>query len=365
MSVGFAAISTAQIPDLLTAFDAGGRSMGMGSSLGLTGSDTRSTLQNPASLGYVSQPVLSIAFRNLGESRTQLRNDFNDPDFRTNGQSGNRAMTHLGYATPSGNGVLGFSYQVMGYVRDFKFGTGLRDGNVYRNNYRETTRAKTDAFTVSFARSNAAKTNNFGVGVVVAAHNTRNRQAYNVGTTPQDPGTPVTPVENSGSLYGVGITAGMQFQPGNNPNALIGISAQSPISLSGSSEISDYYNRIPGRLSAGIAQRTTTGRASDFLLLGAQLDYYFGGSSSGVLERDNQFVIGTGAEYHYKFRNAYIPLRAGFRAIGKGGDGFSGLTGLTFGLGYHPIGSDYGVDIDFSSLSTGGMDMSLSLTYKF
>ncbi|MGE0001848.1 MAG: hypothetical protein AB7T05_07245, partial [Fimbriimonadaceae bacterium] len=43
----------AQIPDLLNALDAGGRSMGAGGATGVTDANTLSTYHNPAGLAFV------------------------------------------------------------------------------------------------------------------------------------------------------------------------------------------------------------------------------------------------------------------------------------------------------------------------
>lgn len=360
----------AQVPDLLTAFDAGGRSLGMGSSIGVTSTGPQTAITNPAALGYMTAPQFSVTMRNLTRSRTTLRRNFVDPDIDTEGKSGRRSVTQLGYATPIGRGgTLGFNYSVGGYIDDFKTGTNLVDGGLIYRNYQEILRAKTDYFTVSWGRANSDSSRSIGIGVTFAAHNTRNLQAYQVfdnNGTPNDTNDDTfisnQQVNNSGDRYGVGLVAGVQWNVGNDTT--MGASIRTPITLSGDEEVEDYYTRIPGRVSLGAARRLNVGREEDFALIAAQADYFFG-SSGRLLDRDNQFVFGIGGEYHYRMRGARIPFRFGVRSIGKGGDGFKQFSSLTFGLGYNPDGSNYSFDLDFGSNSTGGMDMSLGFSYRF
>lgn len=110
----------------------------------------------------------------------------------------------------------------------------------------------------------------------------------------------------------------------------------------------------------------TAKRSDDFILLGGQLDWYFGGSNTALVNRDSsQIGLGVGAEYNYRLRGAYVPIRMGFRNIGKGGDGFSSFSAFTFGFGYNPDQQNFGIDVDFGSNSRGGTDMSLMMSYRF
>ncbi len=369
----FASQGMSQIPDLLTAFDAGGRSLGMGSSIGASGTGPNAAINNPAGLGYATSKELSLTFKNLSESTTTISRNFVNPDYSTDGQSGGRSLTQVGFSTPlnRGRGVIGLNYSVGGFISDNRTGTNLIDGDTIIKNFNEQLRAKTDFFTLGYGRATSDYRSSFGIGVVFASHSTRNLQAYQLfdnNGSPNNFGDDVflsnQSLDNSGQMSGIGLVAGLQFNPDGNTS--IGVSARSPISLNGSSEVEDYYSRIPGRLSVGAAKRLSRGGSSqDFLLVGGQVDLFFGGSD-GILNRDDsQLAFGAGAEYNYRLRNAYIPVRIGFRTIGKGGDGFQRANAFTYGLGYNPDKSDLSFGLDFGNNSQGGTDMSLSLSFRF
>lgn len=358
----------AQIPDLITAFDAGGRSLGMGGALGTAGSSTRATLDNPAGIAYSSASTVGLTFRNLSESRTTISGNFRDQDFRTDGKSGNRSLTHAGITMPMGKlGVLGIAYTVGGFIRDTRVGDNLQDGELTVRNYLEITRAKTDFLTISLARARADYTSAWGIGLVIANHNTRNFQTYRLFRSDGSEVSTGGPLDNRGNSNGIGVVVGMQMTPANNPNQSFGVSLRSPISLTGGDETAGYYRRIPAKASAGYVQRMSNSRRSqDYMLFGLQGDAYFGGQSDKVLSRDKmQVVVGTGLEYHLRQGSAFIPIRLGYRTMSRGGDGFTPVSGISFGLGYKPDNADYFFDLDFASSSNGGMDMSLSLSYRF
>ena len=373
ITLGIVPLATAQVPDLLTAFDAGGRSLGLGSSIGATSSHPSAAINNPAGLGYASKPVFSMTFRNLTGSTSKWSRNYINPDISTDGTSGNRSLTEMRYARPMGhNAAIGFSFTTIGYIKDQISGTGLVDGSTILNNYQEELRLKTDLFAMSWGKSSSDYTSSFGVGLLVALHNTRDLQQYQLfdnGGTPSDTGDDTflsnQQLNNSGQRIGFGAVVGLQFNP--SADFSYGISVRSPIQLTGGDEVADYYGRIPGKASFGVAKRLNKGaKSSDFMVLGGQLDWFFGGESNKIVSRDaSQLVVGVGAEYNYRFRDAYIPLRVGFRNVGKGGSGFQSVSALTFGLGYNPDQQNFGLDFDFGSNSRGGTDMSLSLVYRF
>ncbi len=363
----------AQIPDLLAAFDAGGRSLGLGSSIGATSSNPNSAINNPAGLGYANRPTFSITFRNLTESRSVWSRSFVNPDVTTDSVSGNRSLSQVGFTRPLGNNSsIGLNYSIGGFIKDQITGTNLVDGETILRNYQEEIRAKSDLFTLAWGKASADYRQSFGVGLVLATHNTRNLQQYQLfdnNGTPTDLNDDTflsnESLNNSGQRIGFGAVAGLQFNP--SADTTFGVSVRTPIQLSGGTEVSDYYGRIPGKASAGLAKRLNKGlKSSDFIIVGAQADFFFGGDEDDILSRDSsQLAFGFGAEYNYRFRDAYIPLRIGFRNVGKGGAGFQSTSALTFGLGYNPDAGSFGFDLDFGSNSRGGTDMSLSLSYRF
>ncbi len=363
-----APMSQAQIPDLVTAMDAGGRSMGMGGALDSSSTSTQSGLNNPAGLAYISQPTLNLGLRSLRESRTVITNNFNDPDLRTRGLSGNKALSHLGYAIPAGkHRTLAFTYTLGGFIKDTRTGTNLADGVLTVRDYVENLRSKTDYFTISLGQSNESMTRSFGYGLVMASQNIRNQQSYRIFRADNTEVGSGVVVDNAGQSFGLGLVVGMQMSPGGNPDQVIGASIRTPISLQGGTETKSYLGRLPGKASLSFAQRTSNpGRASDFILLGLQGDLYFGGEENKVISRKaTQLVLGAGIEYNYRLGNsAYLPIRFGFKSIGKGGTGYSSTSGITFGLGFLPDKGNYGFNLDFGTSSVGGGDSSLELTYR-
>ncbi|MBS1723051.1 MAG: hypothetical protein JSS66_08890 [Armatimonadetes bacterium] len=357
------AFASAQVPDLMNALDAGGRAMGIGGSTQATDSNTLSTYYNPAGLGYISDTTFSFAARNLPQSDNTISGNFASPDFSTSRESGPRRITHVGFATPMRGGVLGLSYTMGGYMKDFRSGQNLTDGGVIIQNYLETFGAQTDFFTLAWGKQMGQT--NWGFGVVVANQYISDVGSYEMfDSENQFIGT--TRIDNSGNTYGVGGIVGVQFSPSRDGKSQVGISVRTPISLSNNTSTSPYLNKVPGRASIGLASRTDPLRGGkDFIVYGAQLDYFFGSDKNGIFNRKDTLSGGIGFEYNYHRGNARIPIRAGYAFIPKGGDMFIERNTFTFGLGYRPDNSNLAVDVNFGLPSGGGTyDMGLSLTYK-
>ena len=349
--------ANAQIPDLINALDAGGRAMGLGGSTYLTDATTFSALSNPAGLGYIRKGTYSAAYRNMPESRTTISGDFNDPTFDTKLESGAFGLSHIGYALPIGHGTLGITYTRSGFIRDERTGNNLSDGALTVENYVEVFRAQTDMFTISYGATSGGSTN-YGLGIVVANQYVLNRQNYDL----FNGGTPVGSVsaDNSSTGLGLGVVAGMMVSPSTHSS--FGVSAQSPIDLSGNAETQGYYDRIPGRLSAGYAVRND-GRNGEYLLYGMQANWYFGGQENKVFSRKDYATYSAGLEYSMNRWNARIPLRLGYSVVPSGGSGFISRDAITFGIGYKPNGSDFALDLSFARPVDGNaLDMALSIT---
>jgi hypothetical protein len=369
--VGSAALSVssvAQVPDLLTAFDAGGRALGMGSSVNATSADTLSTYYNPAGLGYLNQNQFGAAYRNLPRSHTALSGDFSDPRLDSTGTRGKNALTHLGFAFPlrgGANGTIGVSYTVGGYMDDTRTGNGLPSGNLTVQNYREEAEAKSDFYTLSWGKANSSQTMAWGLGVqFVQQHISDNVTGRLVDQNNQT--VSLLDSRSDETANGVGIIAGVQFVPKSNPNVSFGLSYRSEINLQNNPDTAGLYDKIPARLIGGVAMRQDGLRGGrDFIVWGAQVQHFFAGGSSPLFDRDPQTTIGVGLEYNYQSANYRIPVRLGYNVIPKGGSGFGSRDGFTFGVGYRPLDSRFGIDLNFVSPQRGGYDMALSVNYKF
>lgn len=370
LGVAAGAWAPAQVPDLVSALDAGGRAMGMGGGIYTAGADTFSSYNNPAGLGYISDVTLGVSLRNLPEADSELTRDFRRPQVETTARSGSRAITHAGIAYPFKNrsgrttGTLGIAYTTGGFIRDLRFGTNLQDGDLQVRDYAELNKLKTDFFTVSYGT--AGSDFSWGLGFVFATANVENRQVYSIFDADNQNRGNVN-VDNRDTATGIGGIVGFQFVP-RGSNVSVGLSYRSPIELQSNESTSGYFDRIPGRVSGGLAVRSGGLRGgNDFVIFGVQADGYIGGQSDAILSRKDQWVFGGGMEYNLNFANALIPFRIGFNAVGKGGDQwFTERNTFTFGVGYRPYGATVGFDLNFAvSGEGGGTDMGLNLTYRF
>lgn len=357
--------SQAQIPDMLSSFDAGGRALGMGSSIGASGADTFSALNNPAGLAYVENRQFSIGIRNFPQSGTSVNSSFVNPVLDTKGEVGPYGFSHLGVVLPLKRGAVGFSYTVGGYIRDAKTGNGnlIVNANTSVQGYTELIKAKTDYYTVSYGWSNSDQSFALGAGLVVATHYILNRQSYNLVSGGQT--IPNPPVNVSGQGTGVGAVVGAQFIPKGSSNVSIGVSVRTPIDLTGNSKTAAYYDKIPGKISAGFAVRRDGARAGDYIVYSAQADASFRNYRSQSLQRKRTVNFGAGVEYSLTRGTARIPIRLGFSVVPKAGDPFKDRNALTFGVGYRPFNSNMSIDLNFASTGTGGLDSSLLLNYRF
>lgn len=364
---GMAALSMSafsQVPDLLNALDAGGRAMGVGSSLYGTSADTLSGFYNPAGLGYINQGQVGLAYRNLPKSKTKARDEFGDLEFDSTGTRGNNTISHIGLAYPLNEGkrgTIGVSYNIGGFIDDSRTNNGVLVGGNPVNFYREDIKAQSDYFTVAYGKANASQNFSWGAGLQFV------RQRISDRIQLVDSGNNVlldSDVDETGS--GVGLILGAQFIPKNNPNVSFGISYRSEIDLNGNSDTKSLYDKIPARLLGGVAYRQDGMRGGrDFIVYGLQIQHFFAGKNSQVFDRNAQSTVGFGLEYSYQTQGFRIPLRIGYNVVPGGGDDFGSRNGFTFGFGYRPNDSRFGVDFNFVSPEKGGYDLGISLNYRF
>lgn len=363
MSV-IAASSMAQVPDLLNALDAGGRAMGAGGSLHATGADTLSSYYNPAGLGYMSQGQVGLAYRNLPTSKTKASDEFGDLDLDSTGQRGSNAISHVGLTLPLNEGrrgTIGVSYTIGGFIEDSRTNNGVLVGGNPVNAYTEKLKAKSEYFTVAYGKASASQNFSWGVGLQFVRQQIANEVLL------VDGGNNVlldADLDETGT--GVGVIAGFQFIPKGNPNVSFGLSYRSEINLSGNSDTSSLYDKIPARLLGGVAFRQDGMRGGrDFIVYGLQIQHFFAGESSQIFDRSAQSTVGFGLEYNYQTQGFRIPIRLGYNVIPSGGDSFGSRNGFAFGLGYRPNNNQFGIDFNFVSPENGGYDMGISLNYRF
>lgn len=349
----------AQAPEILSALDAGTRALGMGGATGATDVTPHAALSNPAGLGYITEPTLSVSIRSLPSSESRLSGDLADPSYSTERRYGRVAFSHLGYATPLGKGTFGLSYSVGGYQLEDSSAGVLNLSNGQRAvGYRGFTKAQTDLFTLAYGQ--ATDRSSFGFGFVVANQHLNNREEYGVFTGNNQTGA--VSRQALGTAQGIGLIAGWQAAAGEN--GMIGASVRTPISLKGDDEVTDLYGRIPGRASLGYAGKRLI-RSEDYLTYALQLDYHFGGEKSGKFAREDKIGYGLGVEYSFITGGSRFPVRLGWQRLEALGMGFSNREGFSYGLGWRPENGRFGLDLNFFKDNSGGpADAALGITYR-
>ncbi len=362
----------AQVPDLLNSFDPGGRGMGVGGGIAAAGSDTQSTLNNPAGLAHVTQRSVSVTLRNKPQSRTTATSTFRNPVLDTKGEVGPIGIAHIGYVMPVGSpeaprGGIGISYTTVGYVRDQRVGNGglILDATSSVTDYQELLKGQTDMFAVGYGWGNGDKSLTFGASLLLASHYTLNRQTYSISTGGGQP-IPNPPLDLSGTGTGIGGVVGVQLIPRSNPNLSFGASVRTPINLSGNGTTAAYYDDIPGKISLGVAYRKDGYRGGqDYAVFGLQADAFFKNERGQAFSRKRAVSVGGGVEYNMLRGNARIPVRLGFQAVPAAGAGFKERNAFTFGVGYRPFNRPFSLDLNFASPSGGGgFDTALHLNFK-
>lgn len=354
----------AQVPDMVAAFDAGSRSMALGSSDHITGADTLSGYYNPAGLGYLSRPQLGLTIRNFPESVTTVTGDLipqGSERLSSKGSSGPNGLGHLGFVTPlsadGSRGTIGVALTAAGQLRDFRVaGQGLTEGGNNADNYQQLLKNKTDIVSLAYGRAINDGGLSWGVGLLYARNNTVNNSS----------GVPSGDTFYNEQSSGFGGIVGLMFVPKSNPNFSFGLSYRSEISLKSNSGNILLYDKVPARLSGGVALRRDGFRGGrDYLVVSAEVQHFFEGADSVFFDRNAQTVFGTGIEYNYLTGGNRIPLRVGYSFVPAGGAQFGARNSFTYGIGFRPSNSDWGIDLSFGRPTGGGQDSSLSLSYRF
>lgn len=355
-------IAHAQIPDLLTSYDAGAAAMGAGGALYATGGGTVAGYYNPAGLAYATRKELSIDIKNKPVSYTSSAGDSANRQLSTSGDSGKKGLSHLGLAVPlsDGRGVVALSYTLGGYVEDIQTSNSLQFGGLTASNYMLTRKATTDVYTLSYSKASPSQDFSWGLGLNYVQQGIAVSETGNL----SDGGSLNT--NNSETGHGFGATFGVQGTPKSQPNMSWGLSYRTPISITGNPDTNALYSRLPSRLLGGLAFRQDGLRGGrDYMVYGLQGQYFFGGRDSLLFQRRDQFVANLGLEYNvFKFGGRF-PVRLGYVVNPSGGDGYGSRNSFNYGLGYRPENGKYDVDLGFAAAQGGGTDFSLGLTLRF
>ncbi len=359
-----AVAASAQVPDMMTALDAGGRALGAGSAFNATTVSTLSATYNPAALAFINRSTAGIAARTVETTKTTVTGEVNDLRLDSKSDVGGYRGTHFGFALPlkrgpGTKGVIAVAWTVGGWHEDTQQGSNLANGVA---TYLDFTKAQTDFINLSYGTANGSQTFAWGAGLVFAQQNVRNFQRI----TFTDQNIPPQQSDTDTTGTGIGFQAGLLLTPAENPNLSFGVSARTPIKVKHSGSPLALYEQIPGRVAAGLALRRDGFRGGrDFLILGGEVQHFFNGKDSPRLDRQNQTTAHFGAEYNWNRGETLIPIRLGYAVIPSGGDGFASRNGFTYGFGYRPAGSDWEIDINFGRPESGGADTSIFLTWRF
>ena len=356
-SLGLSGLALGQAPDLLTAFDSGGRAMGLGGAGAVNDSSTYSALDNPAGLAFVFAPTYSLGFRNLPDRQSAIFGNLANPDRQEIDNYGRTTFTHYGVAIPFAKGALGLSYTLGGYYLETTFAGNLTSNGDPVTGYLRSRKFQTDYFTGSYGFSQGPS--NLGVGVVIAHQYSRDTERY---TVTQGTGSNEVLSGASGSLYGVGLVAGIQRDYGSRLN--IGASVRTPIELDGDADAEALLPRLPGKASLGFAGRIDRPGRQDFLIWSIQGDYWFGGDDGSAYPRDDFLSFGAGAEFNLVRGANRIPIRLGYASRPAGGAGFTSRDALTFGLGWRPADQPFFLDLSLAQPDKGKMDAALTISYR-
>lgn len=362
IAAGVAGYAFADVADLFTAFEMGGRALGMGGAIYSNSTDVSSTYWNPAGLGGISESRFEINFRNKPDGNSSLSGRYDDPERDTQMLFGGSAVSFGGFVIPLRGGTLGVSYALGGYTRDRGSGSNLTNpdepGQQITKN--ELLRSNIDFFTIAYGKGNGRV--NFGGGIVVA----HQAVSHLVRTVDQN-NIVLEDVDVSGDGWGVGGIVGVQFMPQNQSNVQFGLSYRSEIKLNGLGDVRDYVAAVPARLQGGVAWRVDNLRGGrDYLIGGVDAMYFFPASGGKILKRDGQICGGIGFEYNWAHNFGYLPIRLGFRISDGGGDNFASRDVFTFGIGYRPRNDEFALDLGFAAASGQSRpDFALSVTFPF
>lgn len=363
--VALAGIAHAQIPDLLTSYDAGTAAMGAGGALYATGGGTISAYYNPAGLAYATRKELSFNIKNRPTSNTFSTGTSTNRTLTTDGSPGKKGLSHLGLAVPlsNGRGVVALTYTLGGYIEDTQSSNSLTFGGLTAQNYLLTRKAAADFYTLAYAKTSPSQDFSYGIGLNYIRQSVNNTETgILTGGGQQIP----LDTHNAETGYGYGVTVGIEGTPKNQPNISWGASFRTPVTLKGNPNTSALYGKIPGRVIGGLAFRQDGFRGGkDYLVYGIQGQYFFGGNDSLLFQRNNQFVTNFGLEYNmFKFGGRF-PLRLGYVVNPSSGDGYGSRNSLNYGVGYRPENGKYDFDLGLANAQGGGTDFSIGVTLRF
>lgn len=333
--------------------------MGMGGSTYVSGASTLSSYYNPAGLGYMHRSEIAVSARNMPKSQAVVEGDIAGVhQLTTLNRVGTIGLTHGGIAIPlksrnGTNGTVSIAYTTGGYDHEQRFGdfATTQNGNPAPG-YQQNLSLRNDFVTLAYGRANSSQTFSWGAAAVYAI----NSQTSDISGAPAGNGN------FSANSHGWGGLFGIQFMP--NQNIDIGISYRTPITLKGDNSGPLLYDKIPGRLIAGVAYRRDMG-GDNFLILGAQAQHFWEGSRGQFFDSPEQTTFGAGAEYDIAASGGYFPIRLGYNWLPASATDFGSSNALTWGAGYRAPNGTWGLDLNFDKPQHAPADYALDFIYRF
>lgn len=372
--------ASAQVSDLLTAFDSGSRASGAGGALQGSSGDTFATLANPAGLAYADRALVQYAQKNRISTASVASGSFDDPSLKSKDDKGKAHYSHLGVLFPfekvrrGGKGTISFSYDLGGYIDDTMTASGnLSLGTGFGvKNFTQKRKVIQDYYTFSYGNMAKGGALAYGFGLTIVNQKLDFRQT---GDLVDGNGQPVGGGQDvisfpdvSANGLGLGLVGGVQYTPPNNQNRSFWASFRTPISISDAGGSAANLDVIPARLALGAAQRFGSflpQRKSDYMVAAVQFEGYFAGSTNKYFDTGNGSALGVGVEYSLDAGGTLIPLRLGYRSTKSNGQGFSDRDGITYGIGYTPNNYKFSIDLNYFKPRQGAEDFTLTATYRF
>jgi hypothetical protein len=360
----------AQIPDLVSTFEMGGKAIGMGGGIYSNLGDPTSSYWNPAGLSSIQTPVFQMDFRNRPLTESTFEGSLEN--FESSGQVnfGHQAVGFIGVAFPFGSqGTVALSYALGGYAREKGFGTQMTSSSFPGIELDVTTDFKhaSEFFTLAYSKR-MSDTMSVGIGLIGARENISDFRIIETTESKEL-------LESGGftdSGFGFGGIVGIIFTPPQNPNVSFGASFRSEISLNNLNEGALYIKKIPARVQGGLAYRVDGFRGGqDYLVGGVDVMYILPANKGLELENKGQFSAGLGVEYNWNQSFGIVPFRIGFRTVnratnsefGNRTDAFRARQSFSLGVGIRPKTGDYSADLAIIT-GSGQKSPDICLTFQ-
>ena len=324
----------------------------------------------------MDRPQIQYAQRNRPTFKNVASGKYESPTLSGSEDRGKTRYSHIGVVVPmsqfrpGASGNFGFSYDLGGYLEDsitvtsdLSYGSGF-----VIKNFAQKRKLTQDFYTLAYGNNSRRGSLAYGYGLTIVNQKLDFSQSGSLtdsNGTPVPGGGGVVPAVSANGT-GIGVVAGLQYIPPKHPDRSMWVSLRTPISISDGGSDAANLTRIPGRLIFGAAQRLpgVAARKDDYLVVAAQLQTFFGGSSNKYFDQESGTAFGVGLEYTLTSSSYIVPLRLGYQRTSASGT-FDSREGITYGIGYSPDHMKYSIDLNYFRPRHGSYDFALTATYRF